>query len=106
MADTKDNTRRIDDLEKNFAVAGQVLNNEILRNRDAINQNRDAINENHKLIVDNAGGIRSLELSMATLTERVKHLPSKGFIVVTVTLVAAIFSAITLLQDQIMKLLN
>ena len=48
------------------------------------------------------GGV---EVKLATLTERVAHLPSKGFIVTTVLLFGSLFTAITVFADKIQALL-
>lgn len=45
--------------------------------------------------------LRSVEVNLATLTERVAHLPSKGFIVSTFLTAGSILSAVILFADQI-----
>jgi hypothetical protein len=49
--------------------------------------------------------LRLVEIDLGKLTERVAHLPSKGFIVTTVTLSAAVLGALTLFGDHIRALL-
>lgn len=49
-------------------------------------------------VVDELG---SVNVSIATLTERVAHLPSKGFIVTTSTTALALLAAIVIFADNI-----
>ncbi|MDN5785707.1 hypothetical protein [Pseudorhodobacter sp.] len=49
--------------------------------------------------------LRGVEIGLATLTERVGHLPSKGFIVSALLASLAVVTALILFQKQIMMLL-
>src|SRR4051812_18695630 len=49
-------------------------------------------------------GIGALNTSSATLTERVGHLPSKGFIVTTLLLCLTIIAALVLFQGNLQKM--
>ncbi len=50
--------------------------------------------------------LRSVEVGIATLAERVAHLPSKGFIVAALLTGFAIMGALISFQDQIQGLLG
>lgn len=45
--------------------------------------------------------LRGVETGVATLTERVAHLPSKGFIVTATTTALAVIAALILFADKI-----
>ena len=49
-------------------------------------------------VIDELGGVK---VNIATLTERVSHLPSKGFIVTTTTAALALVAAIAVFADNI-----
>jgi len=50
--------------------------------------------------------VSETRISIATLTERVSHLPTKGFIVTAVTAVLALIAALILFQNQIQSFLK
>ena len=52
------------------------------------------------------GRLRSVETGLATLTERVSHLPSKGFIVSALITSLAVIAAMLAFQDQIKALIS
>lgn len=52
------------------------------------------------------GRLRSVETGLATLTERVAHLPSKGFIVSALGTALAVIAAMLAFQDQIKSLIG
>lgn len=52
------------------------------------------------------GRVGGVEINLATLTERVAHLPSKGFIVATVVGVGAVLAALSLFPVQIRAFLG
>lgn len=54
-------------------------------------------------VSDDLGDVK---INLATLTERVAHLPSKGFIVSTVVGGTGFFAALVLFADQIKALLG
>jgi hypothetical protein len=47
-----------------------------------------------------------MKVNMATLAERVSHLPTKGFIVTAVMAVLTLIAALILFQNQIQTLLK
>ncbi|MBP1806487.1 hypothetical protein [Rubellimicrobium aerolatum] len=50
--------------------------------------------------------MRAVEASLATLTERVAHLPSKGFIVTSTMTTLAVVAAFGLFADRLRALLG
>lgn len=52
------------------------------------------------------GRLRGVETGLATLTERVAHLPSKSFIVTGLLTSLAILTALALFQDRLQALLG
>lgn len=52
------------------------------------------------------GRLRSVEIGLATLTERVAHLPSKGFIVAATATTLALLTALIVFQGHIQRLLR
>jgi len=50
--------------------------------------------------------VTDMKVSLATLTERVAHLPSKGFIVTALGTTATVLGAIVLLADRLKSLLG
>lgn len=51
------------------------------------------------------GDVGGLQVDVATLKERVAHLPSKGFIVTTVTSVGAVLAFLITFGEQVRKLI-
>lgn len=49
--------------------------------------------------------LRAVETAVATLTERVAHLPSKGFIVTAVSVPAGLIAALILFVDRLRALI-
>ena len=49
---------------------------------------------------------RGVEVNLATLTERVAHLPSKGFIITTVLTASSVLAALVVFGDQVKSLLS
>ena len=54
-------------------------------------------------VIDDISGVR---VGLATLTERVAHLPSKGFIVSSLTTGVAVLGGIVLMADRLKTLLG
>lgn len=65
---------------------------------------QDSMGEVKQRLTGVEGRVGGVEINLATLTERVAHLPSKGYIVTTVVLAGSFFTAITLFSDSIKKL--
>lgn len=63
----------------------------------------DKLDDRFHDLSDKLAGVR---VDVATLAERVKHLPSKGFIVTTTVTTLGFFSAIVLFADRIKALIG
>ncbi|ARU02994.1 hypothetical protein [Yoonia vestfoldensis] len=103
MADIHDISGRVltpEDLQREKAVLNSGGGGGTF---DGMEQRVDRLEAKMDLI---DGRLRGVEINLATLSERVAHLPSKGFIVTAVVSVGAVLGSLTLFADRIGAMLG